>query len=180
MRRGLVELTHDPENESLLFRVIRDNKDEQGEKLLDLAYEIKLDRFKTEFLDHHADGKNKTLAEAMNSFMKETAQLQNPYTPEHGEKLTKYLSETGKGREIPRNHPAFPLEISMKWNEETEKIDFTLRGMDNDIIRTLHAATRDNIKFEHLLAITVTEKANALRQVVGMEEAASKAKAVGK
>jgi len=180
MRRGLVELTHDPENESLLFRVIREGKDKEGEKLLDLAYEVKLDKFKKEFLDHHANGKDKTLAEAMNSFMKETAQLQNPYTPEHGEKLADYLKETGEGREIPRNHPAFPLEISMKWNVDTEKIDFVLRGMDNDIIRTLHAATRDNIKFEHLLAITVTEKANALRQVIGMEEAASKSKAAGK
>lgn len=180
MRRGLVELTHDPENESLLFRVIVQDKDNDGNKKPDLAYEIKLETFKQEYLNRVHNAEDKTLVDAMNDFMKETAQLRDPYDPSKGEALSEYLLSTGDGREIPTGHPAFPVEVSMKWNEETKKIDFILRGMDNDIIRTLHAATLGNVKFEHLLAVTVTEKANITRQVIEMEEAASKAKASGK
>lgn len=182
MRRGLVEISHDPINQSLQFKVIRSEKDEEGNKSMkDLAFEVELEVFKKGFLEaYYEETKEMKVHEAVGMFLKETSQLKEPYDPKNGESLSGYLALECEGREVESGTPAFPLEISAKWDEEKKALDFTMLGMDNDIIRALHAMMIHNPKFDHLISIVVTEKVNATKGVMAMEEAAEQAKASGK
>ena len=182
MRRGQVEISHDPINQSLQFKVIRSEKDEEGKKAMkDLAFEVKLEDFKEGFLEaYYEETKEMKVHEAVEMFFKETAQLREPYDPSNGEALAGYLALECEGREVEEGTPAFPLEISAKWDEEKKALNFTMLGMDNDIIRALHAMMIHNPKFDHLLSVVVTEKAGAMKGVMEMEEAAEQAKSSGK
>ena len=172
MRRGFVEMSHDALKDTMQFRLIKNDRDELGNKKeLDLAFEVPVDDFLNEFLigelEMETESEDKRVI--IDEYIKATGHLPNPYNPDLGEDLEAYLS-TKESREIKSNHPAFHVEIACKWNAEKEQVEFHLEGMNNDIVRTLHACMQSNMKFEHLAMLTLEERINASKQVVDMQK----------
>jgi len=169
MRKGRVEYSHYYDSDTMRFRFIQSERDEEtGKKELpDLAYEIPMEEFIKDFLIE-VEGIEGSPQKVIETFMQNTSLLRDVYNPENSKTLEAYLG-TKESRDIEDRQPAFPFELSLKWDEEKGKMEFVMIGMENDIERALHGALRASVPFEHSFMIVASEKIEAAQQQYQLE-----------
>ncbi len=173
MRRGLVEYNHDIKNDCFIFKINPEQlRDENGDLNPSYATSISVKDFVDEYivdtLNRPADSVEDKIFQ-LNEWMKETSMESDPYNPKFGESLKAYL-ETKTLEFVKPNSVSFPVEVSMKWSEKVGKIEFHSEGLDDEIMKVIHAVLDHDPRIESLLVTVMNERHDRTRQVTKMEE----------
>jgi hypothetical protein len=164
MRIGNVELTHNAPADNFDFKINPLEKD--GEVL---KVSVKVADFIQKFICEGEELSTEEEQAKTNNYFQKYQLEKDPYNPELAEGLIEFL-KTMPLEVVPQGEPAFPMGITLQWNDKKKQIQKNVYGLDEDLVSMFHVACDNDPQIEMVLSIVQAERTQRMKDVLAMEE----------